>query len=381
MSIIKPSTALIYSHEQSQHQLSPTHPMRPIRLHHMHELMRASGLLEASQIAQLVPEPVSENEILSSHTRDYVEVVKSIDIGGIVPSLGEYGFGPGDNPPRRGLFRDASLTAGGTVMASETVLNGTARNAFAPAGGMHHHAMRGYASGFGIFNDAVIAIKRAIAQDIRVLYIDIDVHHGDGVQAGLYDTDQALTISIHESGAWLFPGTGAPDETGEGDGAGYSVNIPLAPNTDDDLWHHAFDTIVPPIAHAFRPDLLFTQLGMDTHRDDPLAHLNMTTQGHNLAVQKFAAMARELDCGWVAVGGGGYDMRAVARGWTMDLGTMAEFVLPDQIPQSYHSLSNMTTFKDGTDYRQPPDFRNEVEQHNNEMLEEVKSRCFPVWGI
>ena len=290
-----PVTSLIYSHEQSQHVLSPTHPMRPIRLFHMHELMTSVGLLATDNVEVEPPRLATTDEITKFHDPDYVDVVRAIDQGAIVPGLWQYGFGPGDNPPRPGMFRHAALAAGGALQAAECVSNNGTTRAFVPAGGMHHHAMSNYASGFGIFNDAVIAIKHMIEQDLRVFYVDIDVHHGDGVQAGVYDTERAMTVSIHESGQWLFPGTGGPDETGTGDGDGYSVNIPLAPYTDDVLWHEAFDAVIPDLARAFEPDVMFTQLGIDTHRNDPLAHLSLTTQGHNLAVQKFAKLADEIE--------------------------------------------------------------------------------------
>ncbi len=376
-----PATSLIYSHEQSQHVLSPTHPMRPIRLFHMHELMTSVGLLGAENVAFESPRLATTDEITKFHDPEYVDVVKAIDQGAIVPGLWQYGFGPGDNPPRSGMFRHAALAAGGAMQATERVLNGDATRAFIPAGGMHHHAMRNYASGFGIFNDAVIAIKHMIEQDLRVFYVDIDVHHGDGVQAGLYDTDRAMTVSIHESGQWLFPGTGGPDETGNGAGDGYSVNIPLAPYTDDQLWHEAFDAIIPDLARAFEPDLIFTQLGIDTHRNDPLAHLSLTTQGHNLAVQKFAQLADEIECPWISVGGGGYDMSAVARAWTMDLATMAEVELPETVPESFVSLENLTTFRDESEYRIEPDVRSNIVDHNEAAIAEVRRRIFPKFGL
>lgn len=381
MSPQKPVTSLIYSHEQAQHVLSPTHPMRPIRLKHMHKLMQSVGLTNAHQIQCNAPRLATQEEILSFHSKEYIQVVSTIDQGGIVPNMHEFGFGLGDNPPRIGMYRHAALAAGGALLAAEQVVADKVRNAFAPAGGMHHHAMANRASGFGIFNDAVIAINKLISKDMKVLYIDIDVHHGDGVQAGLYQTNRALTISIHESGQWLFPGTGSPDEIGTGDGKGYSVNIPLAPYTDDELWHQAFDAIIPPLANTFDPDILFTQLGIDTHRDDPLAHLNLTTQGHNLAVQKFAKMAQEMKCGWIAVGGGGYNMSAVARAWTMDLATMADIQLPDKTPESYDSLPNISNFRDDAEYRLPSDVRHDVINHNQAMLEEVKKRSFPTFNL
>lgn len=377
----KPTTAFIYSHEQSQHVLSPTHPMRPIRLHHMDELMRATGLLDADSVSSHVPRLATETEIANYHTADYIDIVKAIDSGAIVISMEQYGFGPGDNPPRRGMFRHAALAAGGAMLAAELVVEGTVKNAFVPAGGMHHHAMQNRASGFGVFNDAVIAINHLIEQDFRVLYVDIDVHHGDGVQAGLYATDRAMTVSIHESGQWLFPGTGRPDETGTGDGAGYSINLPLAPYTDDLLWHQAFDAVIPELGRAFNPDIIFTQLGIDTHRDDPLAHLSLTTQGHNLAVQKFSKLADELRIPWIAVGGGGYDMAAVARAWTMDLATMANYNLPSEIPEKYNALENLTTFHDQGDYRIEPDIRSDIVDHNNLAIDEIQRRIFPKFNL
>lgn len=381
MTSAHPATSLIYSHEQSQHVLSPTHPMRPIRLFHMHELMNSVGLLSTDNVEFESPRLATTDEITKFHDPDYVEVVKAIDQGAIVPGLWQYGFGPGDNPPRSGMFRHAALAAGGALQAAERILNGDATRVFVPAGGMHHHAMSNYASGFGIFNDAVIAIKHMIEQDLRVFYVDIDVHHGDGVQAGLYDTDRAMTVSIHESGQWLFPGTGGPDETGTGDGDGYSVNIPLAPYTDDQLWHDAFDTVIPDLTRAFEPDVIFTQLGIDTHRNDPLAHLSLTTQGHNLAVQKFSLLVDEIGCPWISVGGGGYNMSAVARAWTMDLATMAEFELPETVPESFVSLTDVTTFHDTSEYRIESDVRSNIVDHNQAAIAEVQRRIFPRFGL
>ncbi len=381
MSNSNSATSFIYSYEQSQHVLSPTHPMRPIRLMHMHELMQSVGLIDTDNVVAETPRLATESEISLFHDAEYVEVVKAIDAGAIVPGMWQFGFGPGDNPPRSGMYRHAALAAGGALQATEHVLAGRSKNAFVPAGGMHHHAMSDRASGFGIFNDAVIAIKHLIQQDLRVFYVDIDVHHGDGVQAGLYDTDRAMTVSIHESGQWLFPGTGGPGETGVGDGNGYSVNIPLAPYTDDALWHTAFDAVIPILAKAFDPDLLFTQLGIDTHRNDPLAHLSLTTQGHNLAVRKFARLAEEIGCPWIAVGGGGYDMSAVARAWTMDLATMANFNLPEEIPEAFESFPGQSTFHDEAEYCIDADVRADIVAHNDAAVNEVRKRIFPRFGL
>ena len=371
---------LVYSDEQSRHILSETHPMRPVRLAHMYELMGKSGLLNASNLSAQEPNEATTEEILRFHDPDYVDVVRAIDRGAIVPEMWQFGFGPGDNPPRRGVYRHAALAVGGVTQACHAVLTSEFAAAFVPAGGMHHHAMRDRAAGFGIFNDCAIAILDLIEQGLKVLYVDIDVHHGDGVQAALYNTDRALTLSIHESGAWLFPGTGAPDEIGIERGKGYSVNVPLAPGTDDNIWHSAFDAIVPPVFEAFNPDFLITQLGIDTHRDDPLAHLQLTTQGHNLAVRKFAQLAINQRCPWVAVGGGGYDFAAVARAWTMNLATMANFNLPEQIPPSYEALPNLTTFADDVTTLDRVSLEGIV-NYNNASVDEAQRRTFDLIGV
>lgn len=373
------SVLLVYSDEQSQHVLSETHPMRPVRLAHMYDLMTKSDLLDAPNLSEREPSEASAEDILRLHDSEYVEVVRAIDRGAIVPNMWQFGFGPGDNPPRRGIYRHAALAVGGVIDACQAVLTQGYATAFVPAAGMHHHAMHNRAAGFGIFNDCAIAILDLIERGLRVLYIDIDVHHGDGVQAALYNTDRALTLSLHESGIWLFPGTGAPDEIGTGQGKGYSVNVPLAPGTNDADWHRAFDAIVPPIFDAFNPDFLITQLGIDTHRDDPLAHLRLTTQGHNLAVRKFAEFATARRCPWVAVGGGGYDFAAVARAWTMDLATMARFDLPHKVPMSYDAIPGLTTFEDATTDQDiaGPDG---VADYNDAAMDEARRLTFNIIG-
>jgi acetoin utilization protein AcuC len=241
--------------------------------------------------------------------------------------------------------------------------------------------MAGRASGFGVFNDSVIAIRKLVDRGLRVAYVDIDCHHGDGVQAGFYDTDRVVTISLHESGEWLFPGSGSVSESGAGVGAGYSINIPLAPYIQDELWLNAFDQLVPPLVGAFKPDLVFTQLGIDTHFRDPLTHLQLTTQGFAEAVRRLGVLAGE--CGaWVAVGGGGYDMGAVARAWTMAMAEMAGFALPELVPESYEAVPGLTTFADIPGPAPlPPDAAKQVEEYAAQTIEQVKKTFFARFGI
>ena len=375
-----PRIAFAYADELSEYQLSPQHPLQPIRLKHMHELMKATGLIDLPNISSPHPRSATRGEIESAHDLDYVFNVSAVSDGSLLPDTSKFGLGTSDNPIWTGMYDTTALCVGTTLTASELVMSGKADIGFAPAGGVHHHAMRRYASGFGIFNDAVIAMNAMINAGLRIAYVDIDCHHGDGVQAGYYDSDQVLTISIHESGQWLFPGTGHVQEIGEYDGLGYSVNIPLAPYTQDPEWHAAFDEVITPLIKAFKPDVLFTQLGIDTHFQDPLTHISLTTQGFNLAIKKLAKLGFEIGK-WVAVGGGGYDLSAVARSWTMALATMANFNLPKEVPATFKSFKGLTKFADQPPARNESPYLAEIQQFNSKTLDEVRTLIFPKFRI
>ena len=380
MSINANMATLVYSPELAAFDLGPNHPLKPVRYAHTVELMRASGLLESPGLRIVPPRPASQPEIERFHDHDYVDVVRAIGAGMIVPGMGEFGFGMGDNPPARGLYDAAALSSGSSIVATELAMSGASPVAFAIAGGVHHHAMPARASGFGVFNDAVIAIQGLVDEGLRVAYVDIDCHHGDGVQLGFYETDRVLTISIHESGQFLFPGTGYTDETGRGDGAGYSVNVPLAPYTGDEVWLEAFDAVVPPLLGSFEPDLVFTQLGIDTHFRDPITHLRLTTQGHNEAVRRLGELAAKSGR-WVAVGGGGYDPGAVARAWTMDLATMAGFELTERIPESFESIPVPATFADDSPPDLGPGVLDQTRAFAAESVRQIRENVFPAHGL
>ncbi len=227
-------------------------------------------------------------------------------------------------------------------MAADLVDNNEAAVAFNIAGGLHH-ARSSQASGFCYINDPVLAIRSLINRGRRVAYIDIDAHHGDGVQEAFYGTDKVLTISLHETGRTLFPGSGFEHEIGEGAGKGYSVNIPLPPETGDELFIHAFAGIVPLLVAAFKPDIVVSQLGVDTFRSDPLAHLNITTNGFCRVVGIIKAMAPK----WVALGGGGYDIASVARAWTLAWAIMNDSFMSDDIPETFRRQYPWVGFVNG----------------------------------
>jgi len=335
-------TAFVYSDEFTRFDYGPEHPLKPFRLKLTYELIKACGLLARSD-RRVIEAPMADvAELLSFHTRDYLDMLKAVNSGKPAAGAGAYGLGPGDNPIFAGVLDGSRLVAGASLLAASLVASNKADIAFNISGGLHH-AMASRASGFCYINDAVLAIQWLVKQGKRVAYIDIDAHHGDGVQAAFYDTDRVLTISLHETGAALFPGTGFEDETGAGVGKGYSVNVPLPPESDDEVFLFAFNAVVPGLVNSFKPDIIVSQLGVDTFRGDPLAHLNYTTQGFCTAVQTIKAMAPK----WLALGGGGYDLANVARAWTLAWAIMNDVDVADEIPGEFLRQYGSAGFAEG----------------------------------
>jgi acetoin utilization protein AcuC len=289
------------------------HPLNPIRLDLTIRLARALGVLD--EIDVLAPQPADETQLRTVHDADYLAAVRTASED---PTFSGYGLGTMDDPVFAGMYDASALIAGGSALAARQVWDGQAAHAVNIAGGLHH-AMRGYASGFCVFNDVVLAIRTLLdAGATRIAYVDIDVHHGDGVQAAFYADPRVLTISLHQDPRTLFPGTGLPTELGSGDAKGTAVNVPLPPGTGDAGWLRAFRAIVPAAVRVFRPDVLVTQCGCDTHHEDPLANLELTVDGQRTAISELHRLAHEVAAGrWLALGGGGYGLvRCVPRTWT-----------------------------------------------------------------
>jgi acetoin utilization protein AcuC len=343
-------TAFVYSEEFMKFDYGPSHPLKVTRLGLTYELIRAYGLLSLPGCRYVEAEPSPEEDLLLFHGRDYIEALKAANSGPVsrggwgmdIPLASHYGLGPGDNPVFKGVYDWSRLVAGASLQAASLVDSGEVDIAFSIAGGLHH-AMASQASGFCYINDPVIAIRNLLNKGRRVAYIDIDAHHGDGVQEAFYDTDRVLTISIHESGRMLFPGTGFESETGRDRGIGYSVNIPMPPESDDELFIFAFDEIIPSLINRFRPDIVVSQLGVDSFYNDPLAHLNYTTNGFCEAVRKI----KRLSPKWVALGGGGYEIANVARAWTLAWAIMNDVEIPDEIPAEFLERHRGKGFESG----------------------------------
>ena len=373
-------SALIYTDAYVNYQYSDSHPLKPYRLWLTRALMQHYGLLQLPHSGVRETIPATQEELELFHTPAYLGVLRAADTGKRTIPYGRYGLGPGDNPIFPGMYVWSQLCAGGALQAARLVTSGEVDVAFHIAGGLHH-GMPEQASGFCYVNDLAIAITELVQQGYRVAYIDVDVHHGDGVQAAFYDTDQVLTISLHESGQFLFPGTGFVEEIGVGKGLGYAVNLPFPPGTDDALFSAGFTAIVPPLVEAYKPDVVVTQLGVDTFHDDPLAHGDVTTAGFVAVLQQLKTLAPR----WIATGGGGYNVTNVARAWTLAWGVMNDIEIPDALPEEALPLMQQAGYEGRT--LRDPDSHTSQTRHNRLRVEVqaaiayLERHVFPMHGI
>jgi acetoin utilization protein AcuC len=323
-------TALVYSSRFEQFSYGAHHPFQLHRYGLALELLDAYGLLNLPGMERRDCQPVSDEQILSFHCPAYLARLKEFSSSDESRADFLFGLGDADCPVFKGLFDYAALGAGATLEACRLVVKEGFNAVLSLAGGWHH-AHRAKASGFCYLNDAVIGINWLLQQRKRVAYLDLDAHHGDGVQEGFYDTDQVLTISMHESGIYFFPGTGFENEIGSGPGRGYTINLPLLAHTDDPLYMRAFDEMVYPLLAAFNPDIIVAQIGADAFRTDPLTRLEITTHSYAYIMRKLQA----LKIPWVALGGGGYDLMNTARAWTIAWGAMNGVALSSRLPAPF----------------------------------------------
>ena len=331
------ATALIWNDQRLRYDFGPHHPLKPIRVELTVELIRACGLDTRDGVVTLPIEAFGTDDVLRLHTEDYVAAVQRLSADPDHSGDPQFGLGLGDNPVFRGMHEASLEVCGASVAAARAVWEGRVTHAFNPAGGLHH-AMPDRASGFCVYDDPAAAIEWLLRHGARrVAYVDVDTHHGDGVQAFFYNDPRVLTISLHESGRYLVPGTGFTDEIGVDDARGSSLNVPLAPSTPGEVYLEAFDAVVPEALDAFAPDVLVTQLGCDTHYTDPLAHLALTTGDYQALAQRLHDLAHSKAHGrWVAMGGGGYQVTSVVpRAWTIYFAELTGADLPHEVPWSW----------------------------------------------
>jgi acetoin utilization protein AcuC len=318
-----PQPLLIWDPAMLRYDLGAAHPLHALRWELTWLLAGSLGVTRGLDIT--APRPAGDDELAMIHTAEYIDAVKRASVPEVVGSVG-HGLGTTDNPAFPGMHDAAALIAGGSATAARAVARREVDRAVNIAGGLHH-AMPDSASGFCVYNDAALAVATLLAEGVgKIAYVDVDVHHGDGVQRAFYDDPRVLTISLHETPLSLWPGTGFVSESGRGAAAGTAVNIPVPAGTGDAAWLRAFHAIVPAVVRAFRPEVLVTQHGADSHWEDPLADLNLTIDGQLASYRALRDLAGETTGGrWLALGGGGYSLvRVVPRAWTHLLALVAD---------------------------------------------------------
>lgn len=328
------------------------------------ELVKELGLFDGG-LQLLRQEPASDEELTLAHSPEYLSFVRRMD------ALGHGFLDYGDTPVYPGIFKRAAISVGGTLLGVRLIARGELQHAFNPGGGLHH-ARRDRAGGFCVFNDIVIAV-RALQREFglqRIAIVDLDGHHGDGTQALLYD-EPILKLSFHQYDRRFYPGTGALDELGVGEGHGFTVNVPLPRRTGDRAYLEAFEALVPPLLHAYRPEFILLQFGVDGHRDDPLVSLSLTTRGYAVLARRMHELAHELCAGRLMVlGGGGYDPDNVARCWTTMLVEVCG-ALPKGSHARYEALQDRALAPEG----------DHVLEQVRQITAQVQRQVFPLLGI
>jgi acetoin utilization protein AcuC len=331
-----PPAILSYDPSLTDYRLSSVHPLQPERFSLAVDLMESWGFLDDRGARVIAPPIATTDDLELAHSPDYLRAVRRASTEGI--SQPHVGIGPGDTPVFRNMHDAAAAAVGATCAAVDAVLAGDAPHAYSPAGGLHH-AHRDHASGFCIYNDAVVAIERAVRAypGIRIAYVDFDAHHGDGVEAAFVQRSDVLTLSVHESGRYLFPGTGRATDTGQGEGLGMTVNVPLPPYAGDACYELVTEQVVIPALRAFSPDMIVCQGGADTHRGDPLTHLDLTVAGYANVLSRVIEAAGSLCSGrLVLLGGGGYQpFSAVPRMWAAAMALLLGRDIPETIPTTW----------------------------------------------
>lgn len=337
------------------------------------------GLLAGSDRSQVEPEPAKEQVLLKYHTPEYLKVLQDADAGKYDYQMLHFGLGTGDCPVFRGMYDYARLAVGATITGAKYIIDGETKIAFNPSGGFHH-AFEARAAGFCYINDAVLGCMVLADAGLRVLYLDIDVHHGDGVQHAFYNRKDVMTVSTHQSGKTLFPGTGFVDEIGAGQGKGYSVNVPLWPGTYDLAYMRAFNETVVPLAKKFDPDVFVMEIGADTLAGDPLAALQMTNKVFVEVIETIKSFDKPI----LAVGGGGYNVENTVRAWSLCWAAFCDDLTGEENIGMGGVMMESTDWLGGLKDRKLAPSEEQIETIEpavDQVIEEVKKTIFPLHGI
>jgi acetoin utilization protein AcuC len=385
--------ALVWDPAVTGYKFRPDHPFNPRRLELAVSLIEALGLVDDELARTVAPRLATEAELLAVHSREYLDAVRRFSGGGDPAGAMRWGLGTDDTPIFPGMHDVTALVTGATIRAAELVMRGEVTRAFSICGGLHH-AHRDRASGFCVYSDLAAAIAWIRREHGgKVMYIDYDAHHGDGVQGIFYDDPDVLTLSLHESGRYLFPGTGFVDELGDGDGYGYSLNVPLEPFTEDGSWIDIHRKLIPEVMEAYRPDVVVLQSGCDGHSLDPLTHLRASTRLYE-ETTRIVCEAADRVCGGrvIATGGGGYAIwEVVPRAWTLVWGALSGQEVPNRIPHEWLNrwqgeapVMLPPHVRDAEEDHKPVPRRDEIEATNRRTLESLRRQALPLirgWGL
>jgi len=374
------NSAFLYSPKFNEYDFGVTHPFKPYRAKMVYEMCYRYNLLNEPWIKVIDPEPSTDETATTFHLPDYIDALKSANNGNFDFTMMGYGLGSGDNPVFKGVYELAMAMLGATMKGAEMMVSGQADIAFNINGGLHH-GKPAYAEGFCYVNDIAVAINYFLKNGYeRIMYVDLDAHHGNGVQDAYYDTDKVLFLSMHQSGDSIYPGTGFEDEIGCEKGLGYTVNIPLPQYTDDEAYTRAFEEVFFPLCDFFKPEIVVAQIGLDTLKRDPLTNLRCTNNGYTRIIRQIKGSCNKI----MALGGGGYNIADAVRGWSL-----AWAILNGLKPQDhYMGLVSGVFQSEGSAgslyddaYSISPALRESVNSYINAKLDYIRNNVFTVLGI
>jgi acetoin utilization protein AcuC len=379
---VRMGTIFIYSGEMGYFDFGYDHPYKPERAVKTFDLCTRYGVMNHPWMTVLDPEPLDPNLLTLFHTPALIQAVEKAGRGEFDLEMMEFGLGTKDNPILPGIYDWSLRAAGGTHRAMELILAGQAEVAFNPFGGFHH-AMPNHVEGFCYLNDITISIMAALKKDpgLKVAYIDCDAHHGNGVQEAFYENPRVLVISLHETGRTLYPWSGWETETGKGDGKGFTINVPLEPGTDDEVYTYAFEAVIPPLVRSFEPDIIVTELGADTLISDPLTHLKLTNNGYQQVVRSIQELCPRV----IGLGGGGYDLYRTARCWTLAWAILNQVVPVDEFAGLVGGMMFGPEMEVGSLYDYPylseGEIKDKAFQEARRVVSYIQEEIFPLHKI
>ena len=373
---------IIYHPDYKKYDLGTGHPFNPVRAEMVLDFLKREKYLKKA----LMPETVTPEDLEIIHDKSYIEIVESVSCGENSDKAEDYGLGTLDNPISKGMAEGARLQIGGTLLGTRLLLENKAKKVIQFGGGFHH-AHRSLAAGFCIYNDLGLAIKEMVKAGWHIAYLDLDVHHCDGVQEIFYSDENVMTISIHESGEFLFPGTGWLHELGNGMGRSLKLNVPLEPFTEGDSYLEIINGIAAPALKWFKPDALIVQAGADAHYSDPLADLMLTTQDFEKVYRLILELVNQFCKGKVLFTlGGGYSIMATPRIWILLYLILFNIEIPLKLPEDWRLYWQKKINKELPEFLHDPvpafdpiPRKQEIVEHNHELIQRLTDAVSPYW--